>query len=293
MMKNVVDSKIPTGDIFARLRWGIDNLSNRQSKACSYLRDNYTEVAFWSVEDFSRNSGVSPATVIRTATSLGYNGYRDMIMEFKSLLVNKNVSLWWKIEQSVADTKKEATPVWVTRDNVESLKSGLTPLLLENYKSAVEMLSKAGKIYIVAVRSSRPAAIYMHSMLSQFLDNTAVITYGEEDIYEDLIDFTTRDVVITISLGGPHFARAPINVIKFAKESKIKTLLITTDPTCPGSEYATLVLCVGQAKEHYSLIPTLTLMESMIIDLVKIKTKQAHIKLKKLEKILQEQGITY
>ncbi|MEA4871225.1 MAG: MurR/RpiR family transcriptional regulator [Synergistaceae bacterium] len=281
----------PPEEIFVKLRWGIENLSHKQKLICSYLINNYSKVAFWTVEELSKNSGISPATIIRTSKSLGYLGYREMLMDFERMMVTKNTSLWWEIEKSITAIKKENTLVWVTQDNVDAIRSGITPLLLEHYQSAVDILISANRIHIVAVRSSRAVGVFFYTMLSQFLSNISIISNGIEEAYEDVIDLTPNDLLVVVSLGGPHFATTPIELIRYANARKVKTLLITNDPVCPAVEYASAFVCVGQAKEHYSLVPTMTLIESLIVDLGRKKKQEAQLKLKELAKILREQKI--
>lgn len=278
--------------LFKKLRWGVENLPSRQSMLCSYLIDNYSKAAFWTVEELSKNSTISPATIIRTAKSLGYKGYKEMLTKFEIILLNNNTSLWWEMEQSISENKEEETPIWVTNDNIESIKSSLTDSFMRNYHSAVGLLNESHLIFIIGVRSSRATGIFFHSMLSQFMDNVTVIS-DEEEAYENLLNLTSKDILVVVSLGGPHYAITPINLIRFAYKNGIKTLLITNNLASPAVEYATIALFVGQAREHYSIVPTITLLESFIVDLARLKKQKAQIKLKKLEKILIEQKITF
>lgn len=278
-------------ELFVKLRWGVENLSYKQKLMCSYLIDNYSSIAFYTIDELSKKSGISPATIIRTSKSLGYESYREMLMDFEDILVSKSTSLWWEIEKSITISKKESTLIWVTQDNVDAIKSGITPLLLEHYQSAVDILSGANRIHIVAVRSSRALGVFFHMMLSQFLSNISLIRNGIEEAYEDIIDLTANDVLIVFSLGGPHFAATPIKLMHYANARKVKTLLITNDPVCPAVQYASAFVCVGQAKEHYSLAPAMTLIESLIVDLGREKKAKAQLKLKELAQILREEKI--
>lgn len=286
------EKTVDLDSIFQKLRWGVENLSNKQSTLCSYLIDNYSKAAFWTIEELSKNSAISPATIIRTSKSLGYKGYKEMLTKFEITMLANNVSLWWEMEQSISENKEEETPIWVANDNIESIKSTLTDSFMKNYHSAAIMLNKAHRIFIIGTRSSKAVGVFFHSMLTQFMDNVTVISDGEE-AYEKLLSLTSKDILVAVSLGGPHYAITPINLIRFAYKNGIKTLLITNNLASPAVEYATIALFVGQAREHYSIVPTITLLESFIVDLVRLKKHKAQIKLEKLEKILKEQRITF
>ena len=281
----------PFENIFARLRHGIEVFTRQQKKVCSYILENYQQVVFQTVEELAAYCEVSPATIIRTCRALGYEAYKDMISEFSSLMLKNNVPVWWELEQSWESEKDEPALVWVARDDVEGIQNSITPQLLEDLNRAVDMLSAAREIFILGIRSSRAAAVFFHSMLSQIIPNSRMITYGTDELYDHLVDLKNEDLMFCFSHGGPHYAKSTIEALAYASKNNIPTILITNSPSNPGVEFASLTLYSSQTQRHYSLVPSFVLVEALIVELGQRKKKEAQKKLRKLEEVLVKENI--
>ncbi len=72
----------------------------------------------------------------------------------------------------------------------------------------------------------------------------------------------------------------------------IPIILLTTELSNPAAPMADAVLCVSPARNHYTMAPALTVLEALVIELGKRSRAQAMKKLRKLEKILGEKGVT-
>jgi len=280
-------------NIFSLLRSKSEDLSPKQKQLCKYLIDNYRQVVFWSVDELSNNSGISPATIVRTVKALGFNSYHGMMEEFQKLVISAQPSLWWEVEKSWEQKPSDGQLMpWIAKDNVDAIQASVTNFLLDSLKKATDTLSQAENIFIVAVRSSRAAGVFLYSMLTQMMNNIHIINYGEEEVYDRLTDLGPKDVLFVVSLGGPHYALTSIKIAEYCANNSIKTILLTNSLSCPAVEYADITLCVEQTKMHYSLVPALTAIEALIIDLGVRSKVNALKKMRKLEKILEEREIT-
>src|SRR5438093_13626432 len=65
-------------DLVALLETIRDRLSRTQRQVADYVLRNYREVGFMGVAELSREAGVSPASVVRFASTLGFRGYPDL-----------------------------------------------------------------------------------------------------------------------------------------------------------------------------------------------------------------------
>lgn len=280
-------------DIFARLRWGIANFSARQAALCQYVLDHYQQVAFWSVEELSQNSEISPATIVRTVKSLGYGSYHELLKCFEKLIIDNKTSIFWETEKSWDKSPEELpTLAWIVQDNVQSITDSVTPSLLADIERACELLQKANRIFIIGLRGTRAASIFLYSMLCQAFDNIEIIQYGSDELFDHLVDLGSSDVIFAMSLGGPHYTQTTIRAVRYAKQHKIPTVLVVNEVASPAVEYADVTLVAGQTRHHYSIVPTLTILEAIIVELGQRKKSAALKKLRKLEPILLEEGVT-
>lgn len=291
--QNIGETADLSDDIFTKLRLGVSRFSAKKSLLCKFILENYQQVAFWSVEELSQNSGISPATVVRTVKSLGYSGYQDMLKCFEKIIIDNKTSVWWEMEKSW-DENPQRIPLlpWIAKDNIQAIKNSITPSLLKSIEGASDLLKNANKIFIIAVRSSRAAATFFYSMLSQVFDNIHLMHYGGDELYEHLVGLGSSDVVVAISLGGPHYTQTTIQAVRYTNKQKIPTVLVINDLASPAAKYADITLVVGQTQHHYSLIPALTVLETVIVELGQRKKTEALKKLKRLEATLNEEKIT-
>ncbi len=155
------------------------------------------------------------------------------------------------------------------------------------------MLANARRIFIVGMRSSKAAALFFQSMLNQLFSNATIALDGSETLYDDLVDLGPEDVLFCISLGGPHYAKTTARAVGFAARNSIPSILVTNAPTAPAVETATLTLYVAPTQKHYSLVPCLTLLESLVVSLGQRNRKEAQKKLRKLEEVLVGENVTY
>jgi len=280
-------------DVFEKLSEGANNFSHRQASLCQYILENYQQVAFWSVEELAHNSDISPATVVRTVKSLGFANYHQLRRCFEKLMLGNNTSVFWETARSFEDDLDGGSALtWVAKDNISAINESVTPGLLSAMKQASLLLQKARKIYIVALRSSRAAGMFFYSLLTQAFDNISLIPYGIDEMYDHLVDLTPDDVLVSISLGGPHYAYTTIRATEYAYKNSIPTVLVTNDATAPAAEFADIKLIVSQTSRHYSIIPALTVLESIVVELGQSKKTDVAKKFNKLEPVLIYEKVT-
>jgi DNA-binding MurR/RpiR family transcriptional regulator len=294
MSKFISDESGNPEDVFVRLSEGAKNFSSRQAALCQYILTNYQQVAFWSVEELSQNSGVSPATVVRTVKSLEFSSYHQLRKCFEKLIIENKSTVFWETAKSFEnDAAVGPALAWIAKDNVNAINDSITPGLLDEMKAAYRLLQKARRIYIMALRSSRGAGIFFYSILTQAFDNMGLIPYGADEMYDHLVDLTPEDVLVSISLGGPHYTYNTIKATKYAHKNGVPTVLVTNDISAPAVEFADIKLVVARTLHHYSIVPALTVLEAIVVELGQSKKSSVVKKFNKLEPVLIDEKITF
>ncbi|MDD4159940.1 MAG: MurR/RpiR family transcriptional regulator, partial [Synergistaceae bacterium] len=183
-------------DLFSLFRNEGMKLSPRQKELCIYIIKNHKKIAFWTVEELAKNSNISPATVVRTVKSLGFESYREMMGRIQNYIIDDKIPLWWNIEKSLEkEQPDDHVLTWVARENIGAITSTVSNNLSEAISRAARAFNDAEKVYIVAVRSSRAVGIYLHSMLNQMMNNVFIINYGEDEMYDMLSSMGINDVI--------------------------------------------------------------------------------------------------
>ena len=286
-------------DFFEKLRQGAREFSQRQRMVCLFIIQQYQRVAFLTVEQLAEEAKVSAATVVRTVAHLGYTSYAALQDEIQELLLTTRTSLWWQLEESWKEetltfSSEEGNLLFqVVAANAESVRNSLSAHLAEEFTKAVECLASAEHMALLGMRSSRGAILYAFSLLQQFRKNVSCPSLqGADELYAPLMDLSPRDAVLALSMGGPHYAVSTIEAVRFVHERSVKVVLITNDLACPAVAWADHVLCVAATKEHYSIVPAVTLLEALVVALGKHSRDEAVEKLRALERVLGEKKLT-
>lgn len=290
------NKKSPQAESFlAKLLASMEELPHSQQEVCSFIVNHYQEVAFQTVAELALASSTSPSTIIRTIKSLKYGSYRDLQNDIRATLRSNNVSVWWELERSLDDSEQgpEHTFTWIARDNIETLQASATVQLIKGFNDAIELLEKSQRACIFGGRSTKAASFYLYYMLQQITSNAFLLdAIGAGQLYDELINFTPKDVFIALSFGGPHHYKRTLEAVDFAYEQGIPIILLTTLPPNIATKKATVTIYLATAKHHYSLVPVFTLIEALVIELGKRNKDMAQKKIRKIEETLTKQNMT-
>ena len=279
--------------VFEKLQEGLESLPTQQKQVCEFLLHNYRESAFLTVKAIAEKTGVGPATVIRTINNLGYPSFVDFQNCLHKIMISTNSSVWWRLEQSLSvDREKDGTLEQVIQENVSTITQCLSTMNIEAFKSAVERICGARHILILGMRSSRAVAEAFYIMCRQLLPNVRFpACLGSEHMYEELIDLESEDVLLAISAGGPHYAIRTIEAVEYARERGVPVILITDDLSNRAVPSASELICVSSTSTHFSLVPIMTILDALLVEIGKQKKGEVLDRLHSLEKVLIDKGI--
>lgn len=279
--------------IFEKLQEGLETLPAQQKQVCDFLLRHYREAAFLTVKAIAEKTEVGPATVMRTISNLGYSSFVEFQDMLHKIMISTNSSVWWRLEQSIStDKEMDGTLEQVIRENASAITQCLSNMNIEAFHRAVERICGARQILILGMRSSRAAAEAFFTLCRQLLPNVTLPTcLGSEHMYEQLIDLGQEDVLLAISAGGPHYAVRTIDAVEYAREREVPVILITDDLANRAVPSASEVICVSSTSTHYSLVPIMTILDALLVEIGKKKKGQVLERLHSLEKLLVERGI--
>jgi DNA-binding MurR/RpiR family transcriptional regulator len=194
-MTSSEDSDLPFMD-FEALRAEIErrqpDLPKRLGQLASYALDNPDKITFGTVASISADSNVPPSTVVRFAQSFGFNGFLGLQRLFRERLRERSTEYVDRMTQQFRDRAREhglqrlprraefgvpgvmPTPGAPLSDermydlfdgfldsaqaSVDRVRQSVPP---ETFRAAVDVLSDADVIYLIAKRRSFPISSYM------------------------------------------------------------------------------------------------------------------------------------
>lgn len=212
-----------------RLKGQYASLSPQEQRVADFIFDHFDDLISYNSAELARLSGVSKATVSRLFKRLGYEKYKDMRDELRTL-------------------RQSGMPLTDNRDAVQgntllarhykqemaNLTQWVNQLDAQQFAQTISAMAQARRIAIVGMRNSWPVALHLRQQLLQARGQVWVLPQPGQSLSEELVDLTADDVVVVIA-----FRRRPRIIRPLLQQLQQKGV-------------PTLLMCEPQA---YSLFP--------------------------------------
>lgn len=208
----------------------IENFTPSQRKVADYILKHPTEAAFFTIEQLAGLTGVSVATIMRLAYSIGYTGYSQFQKELQELLRDR-VSPPNRLEANVKKLSKNKLLIDCAKLQIENIRKTVEFLSEENIDQAFKLIFEARKIYVIGIRGSFAVANYLNEGLNRLGVDCEVIVPDTGRIQAVMARLSPDDLIIAISL--PRYAKRTVEVVRVAKIKKAKILAITDGYSSP------------------------------------------------------------
>ncbi|APM38976.1 MurR/RpiR family transcriptional regulator [Clostridium kluyveri] len=251
-------------DLIRTIQIKFPRLSKGQKLIAEYILKHYDKAAFMTAAKLGVNVGVSESTVVRFANELGFSGYPKLQKSLQELIKNKLTTVQ-RIELSNDFVSQESPLKSVLKSDMENIRATLEKINHKTFDDVVNSIFKADKIYIIGLRSSTAIADFLGFYLNLILDNVKVVGYGISDIFEQMINLTSDDLVIGI--GSPRYAVRTIEALAFAKSRNARVVAITDSLLSPLAARADYTLIAQSNMTSFvdSLVAPLSVINALII----------------------------
>lgn len=212
-----------------RLKGQYATLSPQEQRVADFIFDHFDDLISYNSAELAKLSGVSKATVSRLFKRLGYEKYKDMRDELRTL-------------------RQSGMPLTDSRDAVQgntllarhykqemaNLTQWVSTLDSEQFAGAINNMVRARRIIVIGMRNSWPVALHLRQQLLQARGQVLVLPQPGQSLSEELVDLTTDDLVVVIA-----FRRRPRIIRPLLQQLQQR-------------EIPVLLMCEPQA---YSLFP--------------------------------------
>lgn len=267
-------------DVYQRMIQGREKMSKSHKKIANYLIEHHETAPFLTASKLAKLVKVGEATVIRFAFFLNYKGYPDLQRHLQEALQRKMTSAEVLARTTDEDNYTENVVTEVLKDDIQNLKQTLNQVDPEIFEKVVHEMIEAKRIYIIAYRSATSIGGFLEFYLDLVLQNTEMI-HQADGVSEHLLDISEDDLVI--GLGFSRYTRRTVEVLKYVKQRKAKTVVITDHLLSPLVPYADYKLVA--TTEINSFIDSFAAPMSIASALITALTRAEH---KKVEKRLEE-----
>ncbi|MGI6250317.1 MAG: MurR/RpiR family transcriptional regulator [Anaerolineaceae bacterium] len=217
-------------------------LSKTKKRLAEYILANWENIAFLSASQLSKEVKISESVIVRFAYQVGFDGYpamQDSIQE----LVRTKLSLVDRYRSGQSEGYDIQSIHRSLNIDLENLRSSVEHCSPEEIIEAVNLISNAGKIVVLAARSSAGPALILSQYLNEILGNTHFYNFNTGDIYDHLRLLGQSDLVIAISFSW--YTRQTIEAVDFTKKKGASVLTITDNYSSPLVQYGDVNLFVN------------------------------------------------
>lgn len=253
-------------------------LSPRVRKAARYVQKHPTEVALYPLRQVASGAGVSPTTMVRLATDLGFATYNELRNAFRDRIARTGAERYANnASRALANAPDGFDAIYnqAQRTLTTSLDSMFSTLGPAEVARAGAALHAASKIYVVGMRSMYSAAFYFDYVLRTFDRKSVLIEDRLGMLIEEIGDISSKDVLLVISF-EPYVIGA-VKAVEHAALAGASIIAITDSKLSPVAVRASQALIVPTSSIHFyqSLAPTMALLEMILAYMLKKAGKKA------------------
>src|SRR3989475_12419076 len=268
-----------------------NSLNGAQKRLGHYLQNDSSALLLSNVSDLAQAVGVSKSTVVRFAKSLGYKGFPEFRREIQKEMRRK-LRAADRMEETFAELgNDENIFAKLIKRDIQLLDETLQAASFADFHKAVEIIWRAGKVFLIGLNASMALAYLLHFRLVRVKkDARWIFLTGGTSLLEQLAFMDRGDVLIAID-----FLEVPREVqtaLQHAKKIGATILGITDFPTSPIARAANVCLYAkrGLHTTVNSLTPAFSLVNALAIAVGWAKKADSIKALSDLDRLLEEQG---
>jgi DNA-binding MurR/RpiR family transcriptional regulator len=223
----------------------LPRLKGTTQKVATFILNFPRETIDLTVTELSERAGVSEASIVRFAQSLGYSGFHALKIRLAEDIVSPNLIVHEDLKPD--DTPATAVQKAMTVD-LRSLEDTIRILDMAVLEAAIQAICKARQIILLASGNSIPIAMDLDFRLTKIgLSSRFSIDPTLQEMYASLA--TSEDAAVGVSHTGS--SKDTVHALELAKERGARTICITNHSDAPLTHYSELCLFTAMRVSHF------------------------------------------
>jgi len=244
-----------------------NQLTKSEKHIANYLRKNQEESAFLSAGELADRLGLSEATMVRFARTLGFDSYpamRAVLQENFRSRVTHSARL-----RSRLDDLREAGDIFekVTVSEIDYLTHALQTVDRDALHKSVASIIACDRLFVFGTGPSISLVNVLNIRLTRFGKQVIPLNTSGREILEPLLLMTDRDLLFMIGF----FDVNPTMqfVLDYAREVKCPAILLTDTLGSVIGEKVDIVLSAkrGPVSEFHSLVVPMTIINTVLLEI--------------------------
>ncbi len=264
----------------------LDTLSPAERRLARVLLASYPIAGLESVARFAERAAVSPPTVTRFITKLGFHGYpefQESLRHEVQARLSSPLARFHDSSQGAAAAPGFGESLNVSTHNLEAT---LELLSTRDMTEAVELLADIRRrVMVLGGRVSAPLARYMAAQLHLLRPGIGLVDAERSAPAQQLIDMRKTDVLVVFD-----YRRYQPDTIECARVAAAHgcNVILFTDPwLSPASAFArqVLVTSVETAGPFDSLVGAMAVVEALVAAVLRRLGARAEARMQSLERL--------
>ncbi|MGD9919835.1 MAG: MurR/RpiR family transcriptional regulator [Pseudorhodoplanes sp.] len=269
--------------IAAAVRRGLDGMTPSERKVAHVLLSNYPFAGLDTVNQFALRAGVSPPSILRFVSRLGFLAYPEFQRRLKAELAAQLESPLVKTPPKLESGSRFTDIGGAMTANIAHTFEGLIPAEVD---ATLKLLGNPKRrIHLAGGRLTEAIALYALRHLRVIRGDVGLVEPHEEMWRDVVIDFDRRDVLVVFDI-----RRYQKDVLALAEETARRrtTIVLMTDQwLSPVSRVADHVIAVHTTvpSNWDSHVALLAVVEALLASLTKSAWKTAEPRMKAIERL--------
>lgn len=260
-------------------------LTKSEKRIANYLRKNQEESAFLSAGELADRLGLSEATMVRFARTLGFSSYpamRGVLQDTFRRRVTHSTRL-----RSRLDGLHEAGDILerVVASEIDYLTQALETIDRQSFHQVVDLLRSRERVFVFGLGPSISLVDLIELRLGRFGRQVIPLTTSGREIIEKLMLLKDRDLLIAICFFD---VSAVLQlVLDYAQEVHCPVIMLTDTLGSIIGDKADVVLSArrGPVSAFHSLVVPMTIINALLLALAQEEQEQAITDLDKLDEL--------
>ena len=246
-------------------------LSGQLKRIAEFALDRPDDLALATVSSIAQSVGVQPSSVVRFAKAFGYDGFSDMQRLFRQRLIAASPSYRERIRSFEGGQEQPAENPALLNDFVEQGSAALAllrdPAIVERLDGAVDLLSKARKVLLLAQRRAFPVAFYLSYALGR-LERPCLLLDGVGGLLRQQAALAGPEDVMVAASFRP-YALEVVEIVAERRAAGIPVIALTDSALSPIAREASLSFELQEPEGHAfrTLVAPILLAQVLVVSL--------------------------
>jgi DNA-binding MurR/RpiR family transcriptional regulator len=278
-----VDTHAPSRDLGQLLGEKAHELTKSERQIATFLRTHQEEAAFLAGNQIARRLGISEATVVRFARTLGFASYPALRATLQSNFrdrISHSARLRTKL-----DHMREMGDVFerLTISEIDHLTEALVSVDRNQLKQAVELIKAHDRIFVFGLGPSVSLVDLLEIRLRRFGKQVVPLRFSGREVLEPLLDLKPTDLVFVVCF-------VDLNptlqlVLDLAQETGCPVIALTDTLQAAVGDKTAVVLAArrGPVGEFHSLVVPMTIINTLLLTVARDGQERAMANLDRLD----------